>query len=143
AKSAIASSDERATSPESTPVILSSTTLGVQTTVTGSSLDRHALGQVTGPVHIAATQDRDMVCQELKGYHGQEWRKEGRGRRYPQLMVDEVSQIIVAFGTDGDGPPATRPHLLHIRDQLRVDPIVRCDENDGHLLVYQRYRPML
>src|ERR1700752_2299776 len=67
-------------------------------------LDRDALGEVPGPVHITATQDGDVIGEQLQGNHGQNGRQQRVCGGDPELVVGERSGGAVGFGRCGGRP---------------------------------------
>src|SRR5712664_115562 len=107
------------------------------------SFDRHAFRQVARPIHVAAAKHGDVIRQELERNHRQHWRDQGWACRHGDLIIREVTEIAIALARDCDDAATPGFHFLHVRNDLRVDVVLRRQAHDRHVLVDQGDGPML
>jgi len=67
-------------------------------------LHRHGLGEVPGLVHVAATDDGDVVGQELEGHHIEDGREPGVDLGELHDVLGDVGEAGIAFGDEGEDP---------------------------------------
>lgn len=109
----------------------------------GCSFNGDTLCQVSGEVDVDASQDGNVVAEQLHGDDGQEALQTVDGLRHSQdpRRVGR-RQPSVAFIRDHNRGAFTRRHLLQSRLDLGVKRILRHDQNDRHIFVNQSQRSM-
>ena len=106
------------------------------------SLHSHTLRKISGLVDVAAAFDGDVVGEELEGDDFEDGEEElGSGGDF-QHMLDELMDVLVAFGGDGDDAAAAGGDLLDVGEGLFVledgggiGGVLRGDDDDGEGLV--------
>ena len=71
-------------------------------------------------VNVAAAADGDVVGEELEGDDFEEGEEELGGGGDFDDMLDELVDVLVAFGGDGDDAAAAGGDLLNVREGLFV-----------------------
>ena len=104
----------------------------------GASLHRDGFRQVPGLVDVEAAQAGDAVGEQLQRYDGQHGLQERRRARDVDDVVRVVLDVLVAVRRDRDHVGAAGAHLLDVRHDLVVHPlVVGGDHDDRSVLVEQ------
>jgi len=100
-------------------------------------LDSDGLGEVPWTVDVAATEDGDVVGEELKRDDGEEPLQAVHALGDLEDSRGELGRFGVPFVADDDGSPFPRGHLLHCVHRFREGGIPDADHNDGHPLIHK------
>ena len=113
-------------------------------------LHRHALRKISWLVDVAAAADGDVVGEELEGDDFEDGEEELGGGGDFEDVLDELVDVLVAFGGDGDDAAAAGGDLLNVgeglfvlEDRGGVGGVLGGDDDDGEGFVNQRVRPVL
>src|SRR5262245_38706460 len=109
----------------------------------GSSLDRHALRQISRLVDVAAPQHRHVVREQLERDHRQQRLQHRHRPGNVQHVIRQLHHLVIAFGRDRNDASLARAHLLHVAHDLVVGAVAGADEHHRHVLVDERDRPVL
>ena len=85
-----------------------------------ASLHGDALCKISWLVDVAAAFDGDVVGEELEGDDFEDGEEEFGGGGDFQYMLDELMDVLVAFGGDGDDAAAAGGDFLDVAKGLLV-----------------------
>src|SRR5580658_1456140 len=112
--------------------------------------DSYALRQISWLVDVAAAADGDVVGEELEGDDFQDGEEELGGGGDLEDVLDELVDVLVAFGGDGDDAAAAGGDLLNVGERLfvledrgGVSGVLGGDDDDGEGFVDERVGAVL
>ena len=104
---------------------------------------RHTLRQISRHIHIQSLIHSHIVSKQLQRNHAQQRNQRIQGSWNLQYIIRNLLHLLVTLSHHGKDAAVSRLHLLHVRDNLFIQLMMRSKENDWHILIYQSDRPML
>lgn len=98
---------------------------------------RHTLRQISRHIHIQSLIHSHIVSKQLQR------NQRIQGSWNLQYIIRYFLHLLVTLSHHGKDAAVSRLHLLHVRDNLFIQLMMRSKENDRHILIYQSDRTML
>ena len=107
-----------------------------------SSLHSDGFSQVPGTIHVASTQNGNMIRQQLHGNNSQNALQNVNGLRNLNGVFGPLHGFVITLFANQDGTTFSGRHLLQGVHALVVDSISHHDQDDWHGRVHQSQRSM-
>ena len=104
---------------------------------------RHTLRQISRHIHIQSLIHSHIVSKQLQRNHAQQRNQRIQGSWNLQYIIRYFLHLLVTLSHHSKNTAVSRLHLLHVRDNLFIQLMMRSKENDWHILIYQSDRTML
>lgn len=104
---------------------------------------RHILRQISRHIHIQSLIHSHIVSKQLQRNHAQQRNQRIQGSWNLQYIIRYFLHLQVTLCHHGKDAAVSRLHLLHVRDNLFIQLMMRSKENNWHILIYQSDRTML
>ena len=97
----------------------------------------HTLRQISRHIHSQSLIHGHIVSKQLQR------NQRIQGSWNLQYIIRNLLHLQVTLSHHGKDAAVSRLHLLHVRDNLFIQLMMRSKENDWHILIYQSNRTML
>src|SRR5215470_11729953 len=101
----------------------------------GSLFHRDALGEVARLIHVASSQDGDVIGEQLEGNDRHQRGQQFGGRGHEECMVSPPRHLVIATVADRDDAAVTRLYLFHVCHHSIVGAVSWSQRDDRHPLI--------